>query len=601
MFNFKPPTNQINDMRVNHNNSLTRNPNKYQSELANWLNTYYPHRANHIRKDINGGTWLTIKRDLDNDSIIDNYENPRVFYGTGFGGTTNIVVIDIDKKGDNTSYLHPENNPVEFHRFINDLQKLGFNSVVAIVSSTSGGIHIILIFDKPRKTRVVAHMLNEFFVANGYDVKSGQLECFPNVKKNENSLYNRVRLPLQDGSYVFDPLTFEKLNYTIYDLPKLYEHKKQFNDYRLFDAKYKEAERALSTQSVEKVIAVEKESANGKQRRKYDDKDVEFYNKYKDYDFTYTEELDTKLRQYLSDYRISGGVRKIKEELNEFLQNGFTSKGMTNIVRMNITRYLAFLTNFNALELVTVSHHILTTAKNYDKNTSDESKKTLLSDLLYCARMNRTEYVYHVAYKAGLRKTDENHKKQCIKIVLDKNRKKPTQHTKPTFERITEALQNVVNENNVFDCKKHLVSYIADKFKTSYTTLYNYFKQYADTELVQKTLRLVGLQNTVNENTVNENTVHKNENTKNKYTQLQKVLFNVCVNVIKNAHTKVEEEDKKPITAQSPTTPHTLQTTPDMPVTRFWQGFDLTYKGIIYHSTWSARLTGCGTVIVDTC
>lgn len=220
--------------------------------------------------------------------------------------------------------------------------------------------------------------------------------------------------------------------------------------------------------------------------------------------------------------------------------------------------------------------------------------------------MNRTEYVYHVAYKAGLRKTDENHKKQCIKIVLDKNRKKPTQHTKPTFERITEALQNVVNENNVFDCKSHLVSYIADKFKTSYTTLYNYFKEYADTEIVQKTLRLVGLQNTVN-----ENTVYENENTKNKYTQLQKVLFNVCVNVIKNAHVKVEEEDKKSVTTQPPVTPHKppsdLRHVCSALLTRVRTRF-FTDKGIKgATTTWFDRLTGCGTVgetgtvIVDTC
>ncbi|MGK7944633.1 MAG: hypothetical protein AB4058_09195, partial [Microcystaceae cyanobacterium] len=123
-----------------------------------------------------------------------------------FGSTTRYITIDIDR---NSPY-HPLNDPNAIKTITEALEAIGLCRHVLIQSSDSQGIHLIFPLPEPQHTFKTACLVKTTLEAAQLEIKTGQLEIFPNpkryAKKGKKSHYNGVRLPLQpnSGSYLLD-------------------------------------------------------------------------------------------------------------------------------------------------------------------------------------------------------------------------------------------------------------------------------------------------------------------------------------------------------------------------------------------------------------
>lgn len=119
--------------------------------------------------------------------------------GVRFGNTTTYALLDID-----AGSQHRNLDSIDHIRAA--LETIGITRSVLVRSSWSGGLHLYIPLPKPVKTFDLALALRRTLEAQGFDVKPGQLEIFPNTKRfgawwlNEFTEYNAHRLPLQPGS-----------------------------------------------------------------------------------------------------------------------------------------------------------------------------------------------------------------------------------------------------------------------------------------------------------------------------------------------------------------------------------------------------------------
>ncbi len=151
--------------------------------------------------------WTTINiYPLSPREIWDKHQDPQITIGLRFGSTTRHITIDIDR---NSPY-HPLNDPEAIKTITEALEAIGLCRHVLIQSSDSQGIHLIFPLPEPLHTFKTACLVKATLEAAQLEIKTGQLEIFPNPKRyaknGKKSRYNGVRLPLQpnSGSYLLD-------------------------------------------------------------------------------------------------------------------------------------------------------------------------------------------------------------------------------------------------------------------------------------------------------------------------------------------------------------------------------------------------------------
>ena len=158
--------------------------------------------------------WNCIRAELPNDATakpawqtITKYElRPRVLWndwqdantliGVRFGHETTYGLLDIDAGSDYCS-------AAAIAQIRGALETIGITRTVLIRSSWSGGLHLYLPLPEVVNTFNLAVALHECLKAQGFRLKAGQLEVFPNIKAYGIKTfidYNAHRLPLQPAS-----------------------------------------------------------------------------------------------------------------------------------------------------------------------------------------------------------------------------------------------------------------------------------------------------------------------------------------------------------------------------------------------------------------
>lgn len=158
--------------------------------------------------------WNCIRAELPNDATakpawqtITKYElRPRVLWndwqdantliGVRFGHETTYGLLDIDAGSDYCS-------AAAIAQIQGALETIGITRTVLIRSSWSGGLHLYLPLPEVVNTFNLAVALHECLKAQGFRLKAGQLEVFPNIKAYGIKTfidYNAHRLPLQPAS-----------------------------------------------------------------------------------------------------------------------------------------------------------------------------------------------------------------------------------------------------------------------------------------------------------------------------------------------------------------------------------------------------------------
>ena len=127
-------------------------------------------------------------------------------------GKTRHLTIDIDKG----SQYHPHNDLAAWAGLITFLQDSGL-AIAVVTSSDSGGLHIIVAFDRPLWSMAVAEKITGLLKAAGYTIAQGQLETFPNVPTGGNdTAMNGCRLPcITECSYLVDPYSLERIGWRV--------------------------------------------------------------------------------------------------------------------------------------------------------------------------------------------------------------------------------------------------------------------------------------------------------------------------------------------------------------------------------------------------
>lgn len=146
----------------------------------------YPNRVQAILRPRGCKSWTTISKHwaLPDETILAAVEGkePSV-YGLRWADQTRFAVLDIDAGGQ-------YHNAQEREKL---LQNLAGASLTATLyqSSESGGWHLYLFLDQWEESTDVQETLRAWLLANGYEIRGGQLEIFPSG--------NGLRLPLQTG------------------------------------------------------------------------------------------------------------------------------------------------------------------------------------------------------------------------------------------------------------------------------------------------------------------------------------------------------------------------------------------------------------------
>ena len=184
------------------------NPLQLNQELNQTICQIFPHRWNWILKK-EAQSWRTIKTPLRDESLIKIFSDSTQIVGVGFGQYSQYIMLDIDK---NSPY-HPNNDRKAIIKLEFALSKIGLIENIKIQSSHSSGIHIYYPIKVKIKSYQLGKKITEYLEAEGWTVKNGILEVFPNKKKGSYShnkeewaVYQRHRLPLQpdSGSYLLD-------------------------------------------------------------------------------------------------------------------------------------------------------------------------------------------------------------------------------------------------------------------------------------------------------------------------------------------------------------------------------------------------------------
>ncbi|NJL51147.1 MAG: hypothetical protein HC930_01105 [Hydrococcus sp. SU_1_0] len=176
---------------------------------------FFSHHWDFILKR-EGESWYTETRYLLNPRNFESYwQDPKISLGLRFGGQTKFGCLDLDKNSKN----NPLVNPKRYRRLLKTLKKIGIKRTVLIRSSSNRGVHVFFFLPEGVNSFDLACALFRVLGENCFEIKSGQLEIFPNTKRYKKkgegfSLFNGLRVPMQPGSgaTLLDPKTFEPIS-----------------------------------------------------------------------------------------------------------------------------------------------------------------------------------------------------------------------------------------------------------------------------------------------------------------------------------------------------------------------------------------------------
>ena len=134
-----------------------------------------------------------------------DWQDAKKLIGVRPGHETGYALLDIDI---NSPY-HPKQDVGAIARIEAALETIGITRTIRIRSSWSKGLHLYLPLPERVKTFDLAVALKNCLEPQGFKLKQGHLECFPNVKAYGNIIkteYLAHRLPLQpkSGSCLLD-------------------------------------------------------------------------------------------------------------------------------------------------------------------------------------------------------------------------------------------------------------------------------------------------------------------------------------------------------------------------------------------------------------
>jgi hypothetical protein len=234
-----------------------------------------------------------------------------------FGKETNYFLLDIDSG----SQYHNEDG---IQAVKGALEDIGIPETVLIRSSQSGGWHLYGFLPEKVSSFGLAVGLVTALADAGLEVRAGQLETFPNIKRYTNegfSLYNGHRLPLQpcQGSYLLDG---ELLPYS--------------DSVEVF---LKLADRAAESVDLESLTDW---LERARQRQK-------------------------KLRYLTSQNKAieSNRAQEWRKNLEARLEEGFTANGQTNDLVRDVIKYLVVFGGLEAEELREKAHALITAMPGY--------------------------------------------------------------------------------------------------------------------------------------------------------------------------------------------------------------------------------------------
>jgi hypothetical protein len=182
--------------------------------IVSKLLKFFSHHWDFILKR-EGESWYTETRYLLNPRNFESYwQDPKISLGLRFGGQTKFGCLDLDENSNN----NPLVNPKRYRKLLKVLRKIGIKRTVLIRSSSNKGVHVFFFLPKGVNSFNLACALFRVLSENGFAIKPGELEIFPNTKRYKKkgegfSLFNGLRVPMQPGSgaTLLDPLTFEPL------------------------------------------------------------------------------------------------------------------------------------------------------------------------------------------------------------------------------------------------------------------------------------------------------------------------------------------------------------------------------------------------------
>jgi hypothetical protein len=133
------------------------------------------------------------------------WADPSEVLGVRFDQTTEYGLLDIDVQ----SPYHPKQNPGAIAAIQIALETIGITRTVLVRSSWSDGLHLYFPLNGAVNTFNLAVAVKFCLQTQGFEVKEGQLEIFPNDKSYgvvTKILYKGHRLPLQPetGSWLLD-------------------------------------------------------------------------------------------------------------------------------------------------------------------------------------------------------------------------------------------------------------------------------------------------------------------------------------------------------------------------------------------------------------
>lgn len=175
------------------------------------------YKANHP-----DGSWQTLtKHPLAPRELWLRWQDAAQIVGVRFGSKTLYGMIDLDVKG----AYHPAQDAKALPLMQAALETIGITRTFLTQSSFSGGLHLWLPLPEKVSTFWLGAAIRQCLEAQGFIVKQGQLEIFPNLKayarEGEFTQYQGHRLPLQptSGSQLLD----DDLNPTTGELERFFE------------------------------------------------------------------------------------------------------------------------------------------------------------------------------------------------------------------------------------------------------------------------------------------------------------------------------------------------------------------------------------------
>lgn len=184
------------------------------SPVVTKLLKFFTHHWDFILKR-EGESWYTETRYILNPRNFESYwQDPKISLGLRFGEQTKFGCLDLDKNSKN----NPLVNPKRYRKLLKTLRKIGIKRTVLIRSSSNRGVHVFFFLPDEVNSFDLACALFRVLSENGFEIKAGQLEIFPNTKRYKKkgegfSLFNGLRVPMQPGSgaTLLDPKTFDPL------------------------------------------------------------------------------------------------------------------------------------------------------------------------------------------------------------------------------------------------------------------------------------------------------------------------------------------------------------------------------------------------------